>query len=50
MTAVPTLMAVTRPLSDTDAMAASLLDHVTFLYAALLGATVAVSCSGLPSL
>jgi len=52
MVAVPSATAVTvadRPLPDTDATELLLLDHVTFLLVALLGATVAVRLSVAPT-
>ena len=42
--AVPTAFAVTRPDADTVATVELLVVHVTALFVALLGATVAVSC------
>jgi hypothetical protein len=48
MVAVPALTAVTVPLL-TVATPLLLLDHVTFLFVALLGATVATSVSLLPT-
>jgi hypothetical protein len=53
MVAVPSATAVTvadRPLPDTDATELLLLDHVTFLFVALLGAMVAVRLSVAPTL
>jgi len=47
--AVPAATAVTTPLVDTAAVAVLLLLHVTFLFAALEGATVAVRVSVLPT-
>jgi hypothetical protein len=47
--AVPMATAVTKPLVLTVAFAVSLEDQVTFLFVALAGATVAVSCCVLPT-
>jgi hypothetical protein len=48
MLAFPGLTAVTVPFVDTEAIAALLLLHVTFLFVALLGAIVGMRVSDLP--
>ena len=47
--ASPAAIAVTRPVSLTVAIVLSELDHVTSLFVAFSGATVAVSCNSSPS-
>ena len=47
--AVPSAMAVTTPDAETVATAVLLLDHVTALFVAVLGATTAISVPVLPS-
>jgi hypothetical protein len=49
MVALPAATAVTNPLDDTVAIPAALLLHVTFLFVALDGATVAVNVSAPPT-
>ena len=49
MVAVPILAAVTSPVFETEATPGLSVLHVTFLFVASGGSTVAVSCSELPT-
>ena len=49
MTALPIEMPLTTPCEDTVALDSSLLDHITFLFEAFSGKTVATSVAVLPT-